>query len=47
MFMTDFLDLPRGHSGIDFVDVRTDDDTELFIDPCLIELAEAGLARRL
>ena len=45
MFLTDYLGLPRGHSGIDFVDVRTDDDTELFIDPCLIELAEDRLSQ--
>ncbi len=40
MFITDYFGLPRGHSGIDFVDVWTDDDTKLFIDPCLIELGE-------
>ena len=27
-----------GHCDIDFVDIRTDSDTELFIDPCLVEL---------
>lgn len=45
MFLTDYLGLPKGHSGIDFVDVRTDDDTKLFIDPCLIELAEDRLSQ--
>ena len=38
MFLTKYLDLPMGHRNIDFVDIRTDSDTELFIDPCLIEL---------
>ena len=27
-----------GHANLDFVDIRTDTDTKLFIDPCLIEL---------
>jgi len=45
MFITDFLGLPKGHAGIAFVDVRTDDDTTLFIDPCLIELADDKLSR--
>lgn len=40
MFITDYLGLSRGHFGVDFVDIQTDDDTELFIDPCLIELGE-------
>lgn len=45
MFITDYLGLPRGHSGIDFVDVQTADDTELFIDPCMIELGADRLSR--
>lgn len=44
MFITDYLGLPRGHSDIDFVDVQINDDTELFIDPCLIELADDSLS---
>ncbi len=38
MFITEYFGIPMGHSAIDFVDIRTDSDTELFIDPCLIEL---------
>lgn len=40
MFITESLGLSKGHSGISFLDVRTDDDTELFIDPCLIALGK-------
>lgn len=43
MHITEFLSLPKGHAHIDFVDITTDDDTELFIDPCLIELDESPL----
>ena len=45
MFITEYLGLPQGHSDIDFVDINTSDDTELFIDPCLIELGEDQLSR--
>lgn len=38
MNITEYLGLSAGHANLDFVDVRTDTDTELFIDPCLIEL---------
>lgn len=44
MYITDYLGIPRGHRGIDFVDVRTDDDTILFLDPCLIELGDDDLS---
>ena len=30
----------KGHQNFDFVDVNLDDDTRLFIDPCMIEGAE-------
>ena len=33
------LALPiKGHSDIDFVDVAVNDDTQLFVDACLIEV---------
>lgn len=38
MFITEYLELPKGHSAIEFVDVNTNGDTMLFIDPCMIEL---------
>lgn len=38
MNVSSYLRIPQGHSSLDFVDITTDDDTELFIDPCLIEL---------
>lgn len=44
MYITDYLGLPRGHRQIDFVDVQSNNDTELFIDPCLIELGEDDLS---
>lgn len=44
MFITNYLGLPAGHAGIAFVDVRTDDDTRLFIDPCMIMLGDDRLS---
>lgn len=38
MNISNYFNLPRGHSNFDFVDINTDYDTELFIDPCLIEI---------
>lgn len=38
MHVSEELKLPKGHENFDFVDVVTDDDTKLFIDPCLVEL---------
>lgn len=38
MHISEKLKLPRGHANFLFVDVVIDDDTELFIDPSLIEL---------
>lgn len=46
MHITDYLGIPKGHSYIDFVDVTTDSDTQLFIDPCLIERGKDQLSRR-
>ena len=37
MKISKFFNLPLGHSNFEFVDVDTSRDTELFIDPCLIE----------
>ncbi len=37
MFITEYLDIPKGHKNIDFVDIKTSADTQLFIDPCLVE----------
>ena len=37
MFITEYIGLPMGHAGIDFVDITTERDTQLFLDPCLIE----------
>ena len=35
-----------GHADIDFVDVAINDDTRLFIDPCLIEIGSDALSIR-
>lgn len=35
MNISNYFNLPRGHSNFDFVDINTDYDTELFIDPSL------------
>lgn len=45
MFISNYLHMPKGHANFDFVDIKTHDDTELFIDPCLIELATDKLSR--
>ena len=37
MKISKHFNLPAGHSNFDFVDIDTSYDTELFIDPCLIE----------
>lgn len=37
MRVSEFFKLPKGHNNFEFVDVDTSKDTELFIDPCLIE----------
>ena len=39
MYISDYVGAGvKGHRNLDFVDVNLDDDTSLFIDPCLIEL---------
>lgn len=45
MYITDYLGIPHGHSSIDFVDITTDTDTRLFIDPCLIERGKDQLSQ--
>lgn len=45
MNITTYLGIPKGHENIDFVDITTDADTELFIDPCLIERSKDPLSR--
>lgn len=45
MYVTTYLSIPKGHEDIDFVDITTDADTELFIDPCLIERGRDPLSR--
>ena len=45
MFISEYLGIPKGHMAIDFVDITTDDDTRLFIDPCLIERSSDALSR--
>ena len=45
MYVTTYLRIPKGHEDIDFVDITTDADTELFIDPCLIERGRDPLSR--
>ncbi len=45
--ISDTFNLPiTGHSDIDFVDVAINDDTRLFIDPCLIEVGEDTFSLR-
>ena len=41
IFISEFIKAGiKGHQNFDFVDVNLDDDTRLFIDPCMIEGAE-------
>lgn len=46
MHITEFLGISKGHAGISFVDIATEPDTPLFIDPCLIELASDPLSQQ-
>lgn len=39
MKISEYFKLPTGHCNFEFVDIDTSSDTELFIDPCLIETA--------
>ena len=45
MTITEFIGIPQGHRGIDFVDIDTAKDTLLFIDPCLIDRGEDELSK--
>ena len=45
MRISTYLGVPEGHANLDFVDITTSDDTELFIDPCLIERGRDDLSR--
>ncbi len=38
MHISEFFGLPKGHINFDFIDATISHDTELFIDPCLIEV---------
>lgn len=38
MHVSEEFGLSKGHENFHFIDVVTDDDTKLFIDPCLVEL---------
>ncbi len=44
LHISEKLNLPRGHVNYPFVDITTDRDTLLFIDPCLIELGTDPLS---
>lgn len=46
LHITEHLGLPPGHMSIDFVDIATNDDTQLFIDPCLIERSKDSLSQQ-
>lgn len=37
MYISEYFKLSKGHRNFDFIDVNLSSDTELFIDPCLIE----------
>lgn len=40
MFVSDFLEMKKGHINYSFVDARLTRDTKLFIDPCLIKVSK-------
>lgn len=40
MFISDFLEMKKGHTNYNFVDARLTRDTKLFIDPCLIRISK-------
>ena len=46
MFFSQILNLPQGHSEVDFVDIDVHHDTELFIDPCLIEVGKSSFCQK-
>lgn len=46
MKISEYFKLPAGHSNFDFVDIDTTYDTELFIDPCLIETIDDTFCKK-
>lgn len=46
MHITSYLGLPLGHRFIPFVDVTTSKDSQLFLDPCLIERGMDPLSKQ-
>lgn len=45
MRISEYFNLPQGHNNFDFIDIETSTDTELFIDPCLIESGQSEFCR--
>lgn len=45
MHISEPFHLLKGHHGIDFVDIKLNGDTQLFIDPCLIEVGNSQFCR--
>lgn len=45
MHISESFHLPKGHSNFSFIDVEVNNDTELFIDPCLIEVGNTQFCR--
>lgn len=45
-FSEEFLSLTKGHKNYQFVDIAVNDDTKLFIDPCLIQLGNDEWCRK-
>lgn len=46
MKISEYFKLPAGHSNFEFVDIDTSYDTELFIDPCLIETSDDDFCKK-
>lgn len=46
MRISDFFNLSTGHVNFDFIDIDTNKDTELFIDPCLIETEKTPFCKK-
>lgn len=46
MYISDYFNLEKGHSNFDFVDINITADTELFIDPCLIEVNNSNFCNK-
>lgn len=45
MFISEIFNLPKGHKDLDFVDIKFPGDTQLFIDPCLIEVGNSEFCK--